>query len=440
MSARLRRRPAGDVWMDSRKVRPGDVFVALRGEDDDGHTYVEKALAAGAAAAIIARSRLHSFAPSLRPRLIAVDDPLQAVGRMARAYREKLNIPFIAITGSNGKTTTRRIIASVLRARFTVGETVGNWNNNIGVPLTILRFRGDERIGVVEMAANHGGEIRPLSHIASPDIAVITNIGYAHIGNFGSLAKTTDAKFEITSGFRRGMHFCLLNGDDPRLVARAKRNGYDAVLYGFSSRCAVRARDVEVAAAGMTAFSVDGTRFVMPVAGRHFVYNALPAVFLGRWFGMNDETIAAVLRTVEPDPLRGRIAIKRGVRFIVDCYNANPSSMHSAIALLCDIAPRGRRAAIVGDMMELGRYATVLHRQVGRRLGEAEVSRVIAVGRYASEVAAGAAAAGIHAPRIQCAADAGEALAAARSVMKAGDTVLLKASRAVKLESVFERF
>jgi UDP-N-acetylmuramoyl-tripeptide--D-alanyl-D-alanine ligase len=440
MSGSMRRRPAGDLWMDSRKIRSGDVFVALRGENDDGHRYVEQALKAGAGAAIVARSELSRFSGKLASKLIVADDPLKAVGRMARTYRARLNIPVIAVTGSNGKTTTRQFIAAVLGARFTVGETGGNWNNHIGVPLTILRLRGNEGIAVLELAANHNGEIAPLSRIASPDIAVITNIGYAHIGNFGSLTRTTDTKFEITAGMHGAGAFCLLNGDDSRLVSRARRDAIKAVFFGEASSSCVRPRDIAVSYAGETSFSLDGIRYTLPMAGRHYVMSALPAIFLGRWFGVPDTDIAGALRGLKPDAMRGLVAFKRGTGFIVDCYNANPSSMQSALTLLCDTVPAGRRAAIVGDMMELGRFAGPLHRQLGGRLGGARLRELIIVGSHAPLVAEAARAHGLKQSRIHCAADAAEALKIARTVLKPGDTVLLKASRAVKLESVFEGF
>ncbi len=440
MSASDARIAVGDVWMDSRKVQPGDVFVALRSESDDGHNYVEKALAAGASAAIVARAQVGRYPQQIHSRLIAAADPLRAVGRMACAYRLRLNIPFVAVTGSNGKTTTRQFIATVLGTRFTVGQTSGNWNNHIGVPLTVLRFTGRERIGVVELAANHKKEIGPLAAIVQPDIAVITNIGYAHIGLFGSLSETAKAKFEIVSGLRHRSNLVVLNGDDMRLVRYAQKMKHRVVFYGLSKRCGVRACDISVSPSGETSFVVDGFRYALGMPGRHFVYSALPAVFLGRWFGISESTIAEALRALEADPMRGRIENKGGVRFVIDCYNANPSSMRSGIALLCDVASGGRKVAIVGDMLELGPFSARLHRQLGTRLGVARVDVVIAAGQFGAHVADGARRSGIRARDIHCVPDAAAALETAKRVLRRGDTVLLKASRAVQLERVFDGF
>jgi UDP-N-acetylmuramoyl-tripeptide--D-alanyl-D-alanine ligase len=441
LSSRIQKQAVGAIWMDSRKVTAGDIFVALRGEGGaDGHAFVKAALGQGAVAAIVARTELAAHDITDRSRLIATADPLKALHRMALHYRRRLNIPIIAVTGSNGKTTTRRFIAAVLRSRFAVGETGGNWNNHIGVPLTILRMDGRERIGVLEMAANHSGEIHELTKTARPDIAVITNIGYAHIGNFGSLAGTTRAKFEIADGLDTRNGFMLLNGDDQRLVAEARRRGLAAVYFGFSSRCDVRAQKISIDANGASRFIVDGQEYRLAMPGRHFIYNALPAIALGRHFGMSGADVADTLVRVEPESLRGRIAVKQGVRFIVDCYNANPSSMRSGVQLLNDVAAGKRMKAIIGDMRELGKYTAPQHRALGRRIARMGMHSVIVVGEHAHLVADGAVAAGMPPRRINCVPDADAALRTARTALKPGDTVLLKGSRAVGLEQVFERW
>lgn len=430
----------GTIWMDSRKIGPGDVFLALASETDDGHRYVSQALEAGAAAAIVARRKLSMFPATQRDKLIAVGDPLKAVQRMAGAWRKELGLPVVAVTGSNGKTTTRRVMAAVLRAELPTGETYSNWNNHIGVPLSLLRFTGEERCGVIEIAANHEGEIGPLSRIARPDIAVITNIGYAHIGLFGSLGVTTRAKFEIAAGLDKRNGFMLLNGDDRRLVAYARDAGLKAAFFGQSKRCDIRATDIDVTAGGKPRFTVDGRRYTLPVRGRHFIYSALPAIFVGKHFGVPESRIAEALRSIRPGHMRGTVHTKKGTTFIVDCYNANPSSMKSGIALLGDVAGEGRTAAVVGDMLELGSASRRLHRALGGSLARAGVDKVLAVGTYAPDIARGARKAGLSASAIRCAADADEGLAIARTLLRPGETVLLKGSRGVRLEGIYEGF
>jgi UDP-N-acetylmuramoyl-tripeptide--D-alanyl-D-alanine ligase len=428
------------VWNDSRKVTKGDVFLAIATGNDDGHRYVRAAFRAGAAAAIVGKKAIVDCDPVDRKKLIVVDDPLRAVERAAAKYRKELDILLIGITGSSGKTTTRSFIASVLKQGFPVGETYTNWNNHIGVPLSILRFEGTEWAGVIEMGANHENEIGPLSKIAAPDIAVITNIGYAHVGLFGSLAATTRAKFEIAVGLNKKDGFLLLNGDDDRLVAASRRLGRKTVLFGTSSRCDVRPERVEFHPERGLSFILDGCEFHLPVPGRHFLYSALPAIFLGRRCGIPDERIASALAAQKPLALRGGIERKLSAAFIVDCYNANPSSMKSAIATLVEIAPPKHRVAIVGDMRELGRYSKKLHIELGVLLAESKVDRVIAVGEFAREVAAGAKKGGMPSRRIVTAMNAVDAVVLAKKKVSKSDVVLIKGSRGIHLETVFENF
>jgi UDP-N-acetylmuramoyl-tripeptide--D-alanyl-D-alanine ligase len=431
---------AGAVWNDSRSVACGDVFVALTTEKDDGHRYVRNAVDAGAAAVIVAKNRITAFSDRDRARAIAVTDPLTAVQRAGARYRQELDIPVIGITGSSGKTTTRAFTGAVLKSRFAVGETYTNWNNHIGVPLSLLRFTGHEAFGVIEMGANHREEIRGLSRIARPDVAIITNIGYSHVGLFGSLTNTTKAKFEIIEGLDRRHGFMLLNGDDARLRTCAAKLGIDAVYYGCSASNDIRAEEIGLTASLTTVFTVDGHRFTLSMPGRHFVYCALPAIYLGREFGISLKEIAAALRAVRPLSMRGGIRTKKGVSFIVDCYNANPSSMLAGLRLLDDVARKARRVAIVGEMLELGRYATKLHYALGTQIAGLKCDRVLAIGEHARQIAAGARAAGLPASRIDFAENAEKAVDVARSVLRKGDMVLLKASRGVHLEKVFEKF
>ncbi|MBN1758239.1 MAG: UDP-N-acetylmuramoyl-tripeptide--D-alanyl-D-alanine ligase [Chitinispirillaceae bacterium] len=440
LGAASRSKPLGELRHDSRLVRPGDVFIALKTENNDGHAFIESACKAGALAVVAARrARFDCSARYLR-RVIRVTDPLAAVQRAARRYRRELGYLCIGITGSSGKTTTRSFISAVLAEGVVVGETYSNWNNHLGVPLSLLRFTGKEWAGVIEMGANHTGEISILSRIAQPDIAVITNIGYAHVGLFGSLAKTTSAKFEIAEGLNRKNGFLLLNGDDSRLVAGCRSRNLPAYFYGYSKRCSVRPEQVTVDVRGGTRFTVDGTEFVIAMPGRHFVYSALPAVFLGRRCGIPDELIARALAAQRPVALRGTLERKGTIDFIVDCYNANPTSMEAALVYLTDVAGRRRKIAVVGEMMELGRYAGRLHRQLGKNVARSGVARLIAVGEHASAIIDGAREAGMGRRSMIACSTAEETVPVVNEVLRDGDTVLLKASRGIHLETVFEGF
>lgn len=364
LPAPLMRQTITGVNNDSRTIGEAEVFVALSTEKDDGHRYVADALRRGAAAALVAKKKLHLAAGADPKKLLVVSDPLKALQRIASNYRETLDIPLIGITGSSGKTTARSFIAAVLKQKLTVGETSGNLNNHIGVPISLLRFNGTEDIGLIEMGANHEKEIHLLSKIAKPTIGIVTNVGYAHIGYFGSLAAIARTKLEIVDGMSGKSGFLLLNGDEPMLINAARGIRNNTVYFGFSRRCHVRARNARVADGAMT-FEVDGEEYRLAMPGRHFIYSALLAIHLGVHFGVQRRRIAGALESLRPVALRGTIEKKSGITFIVDCYNANPSSMKAAIGLLRDVAGKNRPMAIVGDMLELGRFSPRLHGQLG---------------------------------------------------------------------------
>lgn len=440
MSMSRLQRHFGYIWMDSRKITNDDVFLALKSDTDDGHNYVSAAFKAGALAAIVSKRKAKSYSAVEQKKLIRITSPLKAVQKIATEYRKRLDIPLlIAVTGSSGKTTTRRFITSVLSEGFTVGKTIGNWNNHIGVPLNLLRFSGKEDVAVVEFGANHKNEVGTLSRIAKPDVGVITNIGYAHIGYFGSLDATAEVKFEIVEGIDKRNGLLLLNGDDPRLVKKSAKYGYRAVYYGTSKHCQVRAKAIKTLSNGETVFFVNGYKYRLSMIGRHFVYAALPAIYMALQLGLSEGVIADALYAMKPGSMRGRVVKKAGMTFIVDCYNANPSSMQAGISLLQDVAGGRRKSAIVGDMLELGKYSKLLHRKLGKHLVDAGVEKIVAVGEFAGFVADGAMKRGMSVSKIYCMPDAKHAVHCARKVLKRGDIVLLKGSRGVKLENVFNR-
>jgi UDP-N-acetylmuramyl pentapeptide synthase len=307
------------------------------------------------------------------------------------------------------------------------------------VPQSILKFDGDEWAGVLEMGANHVGEIKPLAKICKPDIAVITNIGYAHVGLFGGLDKTAEAKFEISKGLSKE-GFMLLNGDDNRLVRGAAKRGLKAVFFGMSPKCDVRAKNIYVSGRGVV-FSVDGKGYSLAMPGRHFIYCALPAIFIARRCGIPEDLIQHTISNLKPVSLRGKLEFKKDVRFIVDCYNANPSSMSNAIIYLTDVTPnKTERVAVVGDMYELEGYTNKLHLKLGEELVKSDVQKIIAVGKFSEYIKKGAVKAGLSSNKIYTALNSEEALSVCKSVLKKGETVLLKGSRGVGLEKVFEGF
>jgi UDP-N-acetylmuramoyl-tripeptide--D-alanyl-D-alanine ligase len=436
----MRKRIVLGVSNDSRALKKGEVFVALTTEKDDGHRYVSAALKQGAIAAIVAKKNLSQFPESQRSKLVAVRDPLRALQRIAAQYRKTFAIPFIGITGSSGKTTARTFIAEVLRSTMKVGETAGNLNNHLGVPLSLLRFTGNEDVGVLEMGANHTREIHLLSTIVRPSIAIITSIGYAHIGYFGSLANILKAKLEIVDGMDDDSGFLMLNGDDRLLVAAAKKSKKNVVLFGFSEKCEVRAQNFRVLSGLATSFEVGKSRYRLSTAGKHFVYSALMAIYLGNYFGIGEQQISEALRTISPADMRGTTKKISGATFIIDCYNANPSSMKSGIELMDEVAGDRPKVAIVGDMLELGKYSRRLHGQLGTTIARSGVRSIIAIGNFASNIAAGALKAGMRKKDIHIAPDSVRALPMVKEIVRPGDVALLKGSRGVHLETIYEGF
>ena len=429
------------VIADSRLIQKGDVFLALKTASNDGHRYIDTAIEAGATACVVSSGSKYFKDSSYGVRCITSRNPLRAVQKAAAKYVSVLGIPRIGITGSNGKTTTRRFISHVLSSAFNVGETYTNWNNDIGVPLSILKLTAQEDVVVLEMGANHEREIHDLSKIVKPEFGVITNIGYAHIGFFKSLKKTTNAKFEMIDGMSSKTGLLLINGDDRRLVTKGKESPIKTHHFGLSPRCDTRATDISLSANQKLSFKVHGDSYSISTPARYFIYNALPAIFMGLEFGMPVRKIQEAVRSFKPATMRGTISTRKGVRFIVDCYNANPTSMISAFQYLADSSDKKvRRVAILGDMFELGSSSRRLHRWVGKKIPSYGVQRLITVGKFAQAIAEGARDAGLASKNISHAENSKEGSNVAKKILRAGDIVLLKGSRGVKLEEIYKSF
>lgn len=428
------------VSTDSRTVRKGQLFVALRGDKHDGHDHLREVHRKGVPAAIVDRR-----VKTPTKNLIRVKDTLRALGDLAYHWRRRFPIQVVAVTGSNGKTTAKDMIAQVLATRYRVLKTEGNFNNLIGLPLTVFRLRGGEEIAVLEMGMNRPGEIDRLAEIAAPSVGVITNVARAHLEGLGGLAGVAKAKGELLDRLTPG-GLAVLNRDDRffnRLKKRALRHRARVVSFGAGSGSdyrAVEAKTIDLKGLRFTAI-LRGRRtvFRMPVIGRHNVSNALAALAVGDRFEVPVAKMRGAIGRFRAMSKRMEVVtLPRGTAVINDCYNANPDSMAASLDFLKEAAGRRRTVAVLGDMLELGSAAAEAHREVGVQAARAGVSLLVAAGPHAKEVVAGARRAGLPPARGFVVNSAEASIPLVRSLVRPGDIVLIKGSRGMKMERVTE--
>jgi UDP-N-acetylmuramoyl-tripeptide--D-alanyl-D-alanine ligase len=425
------------IGTDSRTIKPGELFVALRGENFDGHNFVESAAKSGAAGALVDQNWNGSVPENFA--LIRAPDTLHAYQQIAANYRQSLTLKVIAITGSNGKTSTKDFAASVLARKFRVTKTEGNFNNHVGLPRTILEATPAHQVAVWEIGMNHPGEIAALSKIAAPDAAIITNIGVAHIEFMGSREAIAGEKGALAEAIGP-QGTVILNADDPFSKGIAARTRAKVVFAGTTSGT-VRAAEIRQSADGSEFTILEDAhrcRAQLPVTGLHMVQNALLAVAAGRAFGLSIEECAAGLAAA---PLtKARLQIKQigGVHFLDDSYNANPDSMKAALRTLIELDIEGKHIAVLGEMRELGAESERGHREVGETAARLAVDRLITIGDTAKAIAEAARVAGLK--NVAPVSSTREASDLLGEIAMPGDLVLIKGSRAAKTEDVIEQF
>ncbi len=427
------------VHTDTRTLAAGDLFVALVGERFDGHSFLAPAAEAGAVAALICRKPQEPLPPGFG--LILVPDTLAALQQLAAAYRRSFPVRVVGVTGSSGKTSTKEMIAAVLATRFRTVATEGNLNNHIGVPLTLLRIGPETEYAVVEMGMNHRGEIAALATIAAPDVAVISNVGSAHIEYLGSREAIADEKTDLVAALGEA-GIAVLSGGDPRLRARAARNHGKTVWVGEGGDAAWKAENVVTTESGL-AFDLVGAggraSVALPLFNRVMVSNALLAAAVGGAAGIGIAGIAAGLSGVRLSGKRMEVSPlgKGGGWLINDCYNANPESTASALAALREFPAPARRVAVVGSMGELGEHAPRLHRETGQVAATVACAGLLVfVGPNAADLEAGAKEAGFAASSILLCRDTAEAVEILPPRLRPDDTLLVKGSRFLKLEGL----
>ena len=422
------------VDTDSRTIHPGSLFIPLVGERFDGHAYINAALEGGALGCLTARER-ESYRPDRF--YIKVASTQRALRDLAAWYKARFPIPFIAVTGSVGKTTTKDMIAAVLGVKYRVLKTEGNFNNELGLPLTLFRLTGKDQICVLEMGMNHFGEIDYLTQIVRPDVAVITNIGDAHIENLGSRENILKAKSEIF-GPMTEKDLAVLNGDDPLLRTLEGQVAPSILFCGEKGQPPYEARDIQQLGSKGLSCTVKTPKsefsVTVPALGRHMIYPVLMACAVGEKFGMTGEELAQGIRAFVPTKMRMNVIKQGEITILDDAYNANPQSMRAALEVLSQ-SGGDSRVAILGDMFELGDLGPELHRSVGEFAGSlGNLSAVVAVGDLAWNLYDAACQSTI--PNVIYAKDKEEAKAFLPDLVKPGAVILAKASRGMAFEEL----
>ncbi len=434
--------PAGDfggsaigISTDSRTVKPGDCFFAIAGENFDGHNYVKEAFAKGAVCAVVSQDVEGGT-------ILKVDDTTKALGDLARHYRQKAGYKVVAITGSVGKTTTRQIVYHVLSQHFRVSQAQKNFNNQIGLPLTLLDADEKTQVVVSELGTNHPGEIAYLTRIASPDIAVITSVYSAHLDGLCDLQTIIQEKLSISEGLRPDGVF-IINGDFDQLVSSHQaKSGKTAEFYTFgkSDGCDYRARDITNTGFG-SSFTIDGTQVNLPLAGTGNIDNALAAWAVCSQFGLTAEDFAQAVKTQPAVSMRAELLQIGNLMVLNDCYNANPASVKNALDILANLdSDRKRRLVFIcGDMAELGPQTENLHAQLGPWIAKAGVKLVMAVGKYAKIAADAAKESAEYDLKTKSFEDTLSACNNLKDSIKEYDIILVKGSRTAKLEMAVDK-
>ena len=416
--------------VDTRTLQAGDLFIALRGPNHDGHDHVADAFARGAIAAIV-----DHVVPGGGLQIV-VPDTLEALQQLAVWARERWGRKVVAVTGSAGKTTTKDAIAHFLATRYKVGKTIGNFNNHVGLPLSILRLPDDCEVAVLELGMNHAGEIRSLAKIAQPAVGVVTNVGYAHVEFFeDSIEGVARAKRELIEELPES-GTAILNADDERVAKFREVHAGPVITFGIDKPADVRATEVRFVAGG-SRFRCDGVSFETPLAGAHGIHNVLAGLAVARTFGMESGGLRDAVATFTAGKMRGERTVRNEIVVFNDCYNANPEAMRAMIDVLA-AENAARRIAVVGEMLELGQSAEPLHRGMGSYLACRGIDVVIGIRGAARYIVEEAVRAGLSDSAAYFFEDPVEAGGLLRRILRKGDAVLFKGSRGVRVEKALE--
>lgn len=426
------------VSIDSRRTQPNSLFFALKGERYDGHTFLKDAVKKGARAAVIS----NKYKPQLEVNvpLIQVPNTLTALQKLATYVREKTGVKVIAITGSTGKTTTRDFLSHILKQSFNVVTAPSNYNNEIGVPLTLLELDEHSEVAVLELAMRGVGEIRELAQISQPEIGIVTNVGLTHYELLGSEEAIARAKAELVESLPKD-GYAVLNSDDPWFSFLKKRCKAKVISFGLRSEAEVRGENVEFDEEAKVSFRIflpqGSLKVKLPYPGRHYVHNALAAAAAAFLLKLSEEEIKRGIEKTKFSGMRMEVKKEKGVVLINDAYNANPTSMRAALQVLIDFAGE-RKVACLGDMLELGEVSSREHAQLGCLLASMKPNLVVLLGKEILYIYEEALRNGFPKRNIKIAQSQEEAARIVLDFIRPGDVVLFKGSRAMQLEKAFE--
>ena len=427
------------ISIDTRTVEANMLFIAIKGENFDGHDFITDAYEKKVAGIIVEKNHNANYSQLKDIYIIEVLDTVEAIKAISRYYKNMFPIPFIGVTGSTGKTTTKDMISSVLAYKKEVLKNIGNFNNQIGLPLTLFRLEAKHEIAVLEMGMSSFGEIQELVEIVQPQVAVITNIGMSHIEHLGSKENILKAKLEIASQMTAN-DYLLLNGDDDYLAKlKSGENNYKKIFFGLKG-------DNDIIAKNIVNFGEDGFTFDVMVndsiqsysikyPGIHNVYNALAAIWIGMHFNMTPMEIQEAFNFFEPTKMRMEMIVLNGLKIINDTYNASPDSMKAALEVLNNITS-GRRIAILGNMFEMGSFAEEGHRSVGEYLETIDVEILLTVGDMARWIGEEVIEKNLKGKKIYLLNNNEEAISKLQEILEPNDVILVKGSRGMKMEEI----
>ncbi|KMJ56852.1 UDP-N-acetylmuramoyl-tripeptide--D-alanyl-D-alanine ligase [Bacillus sp. LL01] len=420
------------VSRDTREDMSGKLYIPIIGENFNGHAFVRDAIEKkGAVASFWQKDQPE---PPADLNLIFVEDTIEALQYLASSYRNEIGMKVVGITGSNGKTTTKDMVTSVLETTFRVHKTAGNYNNHIGLPLTILSMKEDTEVAVLEMGMSGRGEIELLSRIAKPDAAIITNIGESHMQDLGSREGIAEAKLEIAAGLKPDGKL-IINGDEPLLTSKVVPE--NAILFGLNDNNTYKAKDISLKGRG-THFIIEETEYFIPVLGAHNVTNALAAIIVGELFGVTEVNRKKGLENLTITGMRNEVVETSGGWTVInDAYNASPTSMRAALDLLGSLTGYGKKIAVLGDMLELGDMERAFHHEIGRYVQGGNVDYVFTFGELGMEIAKGAQEV-LEPSRVKPFMNKQELINELLPLLESDDVVIVKGSRGMKLEEVIE--